>query len=189
MQPGRERGEFLRESRADRGSTVLGKRGEALLDEFVERHGVGNRRRDQVVLEENLALALFAERDRSDRRNPDRVKKTRSTTFVASLAAAKPLPKLGAKIGNQEMLDVNRALSEINAIDNSVGAFLDDVQDAAAGPFIEPQAVAVEEGVSPLGPNPPANVAVLRPMPIGGLKDPVAMILLEPSTDHPCTSI
>src|SRR5581483_10866045 len=89
---------------------------EAALDELVQRHGVGYGRRDQVVLEQELALPLLAQRDRGDRGDADRVEVAGAAALVAPLAAADPLAHLRAPAGDEEMLDVDRAAREVGAV-------------------------------------------------------------------------
>jgi len=64
------------------------------LDELVERHRVGDRRGDEIVLEEEFPFALLAEGDRADRGDPDRVEVTGAFPLVPPLAAAEPLAEL-----------------------------------------------------------------------------------------------
>ena len=82
----------------------LGPLGQPLLDELVERDRLGDRVRDQVVLEEELPLPLLAQRDRRDRRHADRGEVAGALALVPPLAAAEPLADLGPEAGTRKCL-------------------------------------------------------------------------------------
>ena len=128
VQLGRHHGNGPGEFSADARSLRLGPLRQPPLDELVERNRVGNRRRDQIILEQEFAFPLLPERDGSDRRHADRSQLHRSLAFISPLAAANPLPQHGAPIWDQEMFDVDRRLGKPDAVHDAMRPRLDGRQ-------------------------------------------------------------
>ena len=148
-------------------------RRQSSLDELVERHGVGDGGGDEIVLEQEVILALLAEGDGGDGRHADRDELPSASAFVASLAAAEPLAGLGADVGDEEVLDVDRPSRQVGPIDDTMRPGLDREQRARGSPLVEPEAGLAEQGVPPVGTDPPPGVARAGPAPSGRLKHPV----------------
>ena len=55
--------------------------------------------------------------------------------------------------------------SEFPKVQETVRPLLDDAQVPLPPPLVEPQSVVAEEGALPAGPDPPADVSALRPLP------------------------
>src|SRR5262249_46472846 len=124
MEPRRQGGEHLREPVPDSRLARFGPSRQALLDEFVERPGIGDRRGDQIILEQEESLPLLAQRDRRDRRHSDRREMAGAPALISPFATAEPLADLGAEAGDQEMFDEDRTLRQIDAIDDAMRAGL-----------------------------------------------------------------
>ena len=89
---------------------------------------------------------------------------------VVTPPAAKPevIPTGNAATVNGQPITekaVYRALRQFHAVDDAQGPRLDDREPALPAPFIEPEAMRAEQGVLPVGANPPTDVASLRPFP------------------------
>src|SRR4029077_9784829 len=89
----------------------------------------------------------------------------RALALVAAFASPHPLAELGAHAGHAVVLDVHRTLGEIRAIHGAVRASLDGGELAELAPFVEPQALWADQGLSPCGAHPPADLAGLGPVP------------------------
>ncbi len=174
MQPGghdaQGHGQLLTDARPSR----LGPAGQLLHRELVEGDGVGDLGRDQVVLEQESPLPLFAQRERPDRGDANRGELLGALPLVASLAATEPLAEDRPAVRDQEVLDIKRALGELDVVDDPVWTGLDGRRASRRPPFVQPEPVGAQEDVAPgrAGAHPPADLAEPGPFPVRRLEHP-----------------
>ena len=94
-----------------------------------------------------------------------------SLPLVASLAPAEPLAEHRAVVGHEVVLDVDRALGEVDAVDDAMRPRLDRRQPPFLAPLVEPQAARARGVLARHGPrSPPADLAGLGPVPFRRLE-------------------
>ena len=73
---------------------------------------------------------------------------------------------MARKPGTRKCLTKIDPSGQVDAVDDPLRAGLDDRQPALAPPLVEPEPVGSEERLAPVGADPPADVAGLRPAPV-----------------------
>src|SRR5512135_353482 len=68
------------------------------------------------------------------------------------------------------MLDEDGPAGQIDPVDDPVRPGLDDREPALPPPLVEPQSLGTEQGVLPVGANPPTHVTGPGPPPLGRLE-------------------
>ena len=172
VQPGCHHGESQGEPLANLGAAPGGPGRHRLLDERIQGDCVGDRGSDEIVLEQKLMFSLFSQRDRGDRGHADRFQMASALALVAAFSAAKPLTERGTKVGDEVMLDVDRAFGQVRPVNDAVRPLFDHADAILIAPFVEPKAALIEERVLPVGADPPADVAGPCPLPLGRAEDP-----------------
>ena len=153
-----------------RGSGHVGK---LLHGELVEWDRIDDFRRHEIVLEQELPLALLAQRDRPDRRHAERGELLGTFPLVPPLAAANPLPQDRPQVRDEEVLDIDDASREFHPVNDPMGARLDRDDPARLAPLVEPESFGTEQDVAPARvlTHPPADLSEWGPFPFRRLED------------------
>ena len=172
MKSSRQEAQFLRERPGDPTAARFVELGEPALDELVERQRIGDRRRDQIILQKQHAPLSLSQGDRRDRRHADRGEMLGATRLVPPFAATEPLSQFRPKIGHQEMLDEHRTRRQVRAIHHPVRTRFDRRQTTLRPPLIQPQTARSQQRFPPTRQDPPTRVSRSRPKPVRRSEQP-----------------
>src|SRR5262249_49537323 len=109
--------------------------------------------------------------NRRDRRYPDPGQVAGPAALVPPLAPAEPLPELGLEARHQEVLDEDRSPRQLDPVDDPERTPLDDAEPVLGLPLLQPQPGGPEQGLLPVGTDPPADVPGVPPEPVRGLEE------------------
>ncbi len=76
----------------------------------------------------------------------------RALALVSSLSPANPLAKRGSPVRHQKVLDVDRTLGKIDAINDPMGPRLDRREPSLFAPVVKAQALGSQQHVRPSHP-------------------------------------
>src|SRR5262245_33688693 len=132
---------------------------QCLLNKAVEWLDVLDAGGDQVIFKNETRPPLFAEREGFDGWYVGSCGFFDAQKFATSLGRLNPLADHGTRVRGTMVLDIDRAIAKLYAVDGAVWTILHDGRLAAREPLLETQAGGIKQKVSDVRTDAPGDVA------------------------------